>query len=412
MRALYALIALALVIVLVVASNAHSFSRSPKPMTQIQAGQASNDFAWDLYRQLQGRKGNLFFSPTSIDLALVMTWTGARGETAREMGATLNLAGHSGGNPESVSLAYGDLQKAIVGTDVPYTLSIANRLWGQSGYRFRDSFLNPLDRDFGAGLQELDFERNSEGARQTINTWVEDQTEDKIQDLLPEGSLGSDVRLVLTNAIYFLGNWQHRFQGSDTADRPFHLETAEEIRVPTMHQTRSFNYAENDQAQIVALPYQGGDLEMVIVLPRDPAGLSAVESQMDGALLGAWTDNLERKTVRLWLPKFTLTGEFSLARVLGQMGMGKAFGHGADFSGMAEGSDLFISEVVHKSFIDVFEKGTEAAAATGVTIRTTSMPGVDPDAVSFVADHPFLFLIRHIETQNILFLGRMNDPRG
>lgn len=412
MRIAIALTVLALVAVLVLSTDSHSFSRSPEAMTQEQASQAGNYFALDLYQSLKGQKGNLFFSPTSIDLALVMTWTGAGGATSRDMSETLYLTDFSSGDPESVSLAYGSLQNAIVGTDAPYTLRIANRLWGQSGYMFRSSFLDLLSRDFGAGLQTLDFEKNSEGARQTINTWVEDQTEDKIKDLLPAGSLGSNVRLVLTNAIYFLGNWQHRFQGSDTADRPFTLEGGEEIRVPTMHQTHSFSYSEDDKMQVVALPYQGGDLEMVIILPRDKDGLPALETRLNSKHLTEWTTGLERKSVRLWLPKFTLTGEFSLSKVLGQLGMGRAFGQGADFSGMSDGDDLFISDVVHKSFIDVFEKGTEAAAATAVTIRTTSMPGVDPEAVSFVADHPFLFLIRHVETGNILFLGRMADPLG
>lgn len=411
-RTISLVLGILLLAMLVLTPLARAFSRAPQPMTQQQAAQAGNHFAWDIYQQLKNRQGNLFFSPASIDLALAMTWTGARGETARDMGSVLHLPGAYVGRPESVSAAYGSLQAAMSDDGAPYTLRIANRLWGQRGYRFLDSFLEPLDQDFGAGLQELDFKQNSEGARLTINAWVEDKTEDKIKDLLQPGSLGSDVRLVLTNAIYFLGDWQRKFQGSDTADRTFHLFSDQEIRVPTMHQTNRFAYAETGQVQVVSLPYRDGDLEMVVVLPRDVEGLAAIEQELSAATLAGWTGDMKNRSVRLWLPKFSLTGEFSLAKILGQMGMASAFSHGADFSGMSQASDLFISDVVHKSFIDVFEKGTEAAAATAVTIRTTSMPGMAPDTVRFVADHPFLFLIRHTETGSILFLGRVTDPRG
>ena len=401
-----------ILVLLAGASGALAFSRSPEPMTPVQAGEAGNDFAWDLYRQLAGKPGNLFFSPSSIDLALVMTWTGARGATAEDMGRVLHLDRHAGDDPESVAAAYGDLQKTIIGTDPPYTLRIANRLWGQKGYGFLDSFLDPLERHFGAGLQELDFTRDAEGARRTINAWVEDQTENKIQDLLQPGILDRSTRLVLTNAIYFLGNWQNMFTGNDTEDRTFHLDLDQDIRVPTMHQTHSFAYGEDELAQIIALPYENGDLEMIIALPHDTAGLAELEKHMDSDLLAGWTENLEPRKVRLYLPKFSLEGEFSLKEVLGQMGMGRAFSGAADFSGMAGTPDLAISDVIHKSFIDVFEKGTEAAAATAVAIRLTSMPRQDPDTVSFVANHPFLFLIRQTETGNILFLGRVVDPRG
>lgn len=391
---------------------ATAFSRAPQPMTELQAADASNDFAWDLYRQLAGGQGNLFFSPTSIDLALVMTWTGARDETAQDMGSVLRLAGRSPEDPIAVATAYGSLQNTLARTDAPYTLRIANRLWGQAGYSFLPTFLNPLERDFAAGLQEVDFVKDPEGARQTINAWVENRTEDKIKNLLPAGSLGPDIRLVLTNAIYFLGQWQSKFQGSDTAERPFHLTAGEETQTPTMFQTHRFAYAESDRAQVVVLPYQDGDLEMVVMLPREIDGLSTLEKELGSSALTAWTADLEPKNVRLWLPKFSLTGEFSLAKVLGQMGMASAFNQGADFSGMADGKDLFISDVIHKSFIDVYEKGTEAAAATAVTMSMTSMPGVAPETVTFRADHPFLFMIRHAETGAILFLGRVTDPRS
>jgi serpin B len=396
----------------VLADQASAFSRGPKAMTAEQAGAAGNDFAWDLYRNLRLDPGNLFFSPASIDLALVMAWTGARGQTAQDMGRALHLDPRHAGLPELVSAAYGELQNSIAGGDGPFTLRIANRLWGQAGFDFLPTFLHPLQKDFGAGLQPVNFATDSEGARQTINAWVEQETEGKIQDLLAQGSLGSDVRLVLTNAIYFLGQWQHQFQGGDTRDDVFHLLGGQDVAVPTMHQTRRFPYTEDDMAQVLAMPYQGGEVEMLIALPRPGQVLADLEKSLDSEVLDRWVAGRQERTVAVAMPRFSLSGEFSLARILGRMGMASAFSSLADFSGMASGGDLFISEVVHKSFVDVYEKGTEAAAATAVTIRLTSMPGGDPDQVVFSADHPFLFMIRHVTTNQILFLGRVMDPRG
>lgn len=393
------------------AGPAFSFSRGPEPMTATEAAQSGNAFAWDLYGQLATRPGNLFFSPASIDLALVMTWTGAREETARDMGRVLHLDSRQAGRPEAVSAAFGQLQRSLVPVEGRYTLRVANRLWGLQGYPFRPSFLTTLENDFGAGLQELDFQGDPDGARQTINTWVEEQTEDKIRDLLPPGSIGPNHRLVLTNAVYFLGDWQRKFQGSDTRESPFFTAAGQEVPWPAMHQTNLFDYTADDLAQVVILPYQGGEVEMVVVLPRSRDGLAELEQNLDGALLDSWLAGAAQTRVRLQLPKFSLTGEFSLTRELGSLGMASAFSRSADFSGMAPGEGLYISDVIHKSFIDVFEKGTEAAAATAVNIRVTSMP-MPQEAVDFIADHPFVFLIRHVASGQILFLGRLADPRG
>jgi serpin B len=404
--------ALLLMAVLAFPTGADAFSRGPDPMTPARAGEAGNDFAWDLFGQLKSREGNLFFSPTSIDLALVMTWAGARGATAKDMGDVLHLNPDHAGRPGLVTGAYGGLQQAIMAADQPFTLRVANRLWGQAGFGFRPEFLELLARDFEAGLQEVDFVGDSEGARKTINAWVAERTEDKIQDLLAAGSLGADVRLVLTNAIYFLGQWQNPFQGADTRDRPFFLTSSEQAPVPTMAQSGEFAYAEDGLVQVLTLPYQEGLAEMVIILPREKDGLAGLEGSLDRPLLDGWLQQRQDRRVHVQLPRFTLEDDFSLARVLGQMGMASAFGPRADFSGMAAGPDLFISDVVHKSFIDVYEKGTEAAAATAVTIRLTSMPMNPENEVRFVADHPFVFLIRHVPTGQILFLGRLTDPRS
>lgn len=406
-----AVIALTLALLGVLALNTHSvhaFSRAPKGMTIPEAGVALNEFTWDMFDQLAKEPGNLFFSPASMELALAMTWTGARGQTAQDMGDVLHISG----DPVSVSQSFGELQNALVGKDAPYTLRIANRLWGQQGLGFKNSFLDPLAADFGAGLQEMDFYGNPEESRVIINQWVADQTEDKIEELFAQGTISRSVRLALTNAVYFLGEWSSRFDGHDTRDLTFFLSDGKEIRVPTMHQTHQFSYAENEDLQLVSLPYEGGDVEMVIILPRDPKDLATIEAAMGREQLTGLLEARQDKTVRLYLPKFNITGEFSLADVLTSMGMGIAFNNNADFSGMTDQEKLAISRVIHKSFIDVYEKGTEAAAATGVTMRLTSMPMTDPDTVEFRADHPFLFLIRHVETDAVLFLGRLADPRG
>lgn len=389
---------------------AQGFSRAPEPMTSQEAAKSSNQFGWDLYQQLKDKPGNLFFSPASIDLALIMTWSGALDQTARDMGRTLNLPDQHATHPDLVLPAFGQLQKSLLPVDQPYSLHIANRLWGQSGFKFKDSFLKPLDENFSAGLQELDFRGDSSGATQTINQWVEEQTEDKIQDLIPSGSLGRDTRLVLTNAIYFLGKWQRQFKGADTSDRVFHLAPSQEVRVSSMHQNSRFLYGENDQVQLVALPYLGGGAEMLIVLPRQQDGLAGVEANLDQDQLDTWANSMTEHQVKLWLPKFSLEDDFSLSSVLGHMGMASALSPKANFTGMAGDPGLFISEVIHKSFIDVYEKGTEAAAATAVTIRTTSMGPLTPEAVTFDANHPFVFMIRDVETQTILFMGRVMDP--
>lgn len=405
------LAALAATTLALAAGPAFPFSRGPEPLTPEAAAQAGNAFAWDLFHQLGQRPGNLFFSPASIDLALVMTWTGAREGTAADMGRVLHLDGRQAGRPETVSAAYGQLQRSLVPTDGRSTLQVANRLWGLPGFPFRSEFLQTLERDFAAGLEAVDFQGDPEGARQTINAWVEENTGNKIRDLLPPGSLGPNHRLVLTNAVYFLADWQRKFQGSDTRERPFFLADGQEIAWPAMHQTTPFAYAADDLAQVVVLPYRSGALEMVVVLPRGRDGLAELEQRLDEALLEGWLAAAAETRVRLQLPKFTLTGEFSLNRELGALGMGAAFSPAADFSGMAPGGGLFISDVIHKSFIDVFEEGTEAAAATAVNIRVTSMPAPQ-EAVDFIADHPFVFLIRHVSSGQVLFLGRLADPRG
>jgi len=366
----------------------------------------NNGFALDLYARLRGEPGNLFFSPFSIRTALAMTWAGARGNTAEQMKATLRFPD----DQAALHAAVGALQREL--NQPPekdaWELSVANALWGQEGFRFLDDFLGLLKRNYGAGLRQVDFARATEKARETINRWVEKETRDKIKDLIKPGVLAADTRLVLTNAIYFKGTWQHVFKEKRTKNQPFTLQNGNEAPVPMMTQTERFGYFESPALQALEMAYKGNRLSMIVLLPRKKDELPALEKTLDAKSLRGWIAGLRSRQVEVSLPKFTTTSAFGLADTLKAMGMTDAFGGKADFSGMTGKRDLFISAVIHKAFVDVNEKGTEAAAATGVVMALTAMP---ERPVIFRADHPFLFLIRDRRSGSILFMGRIMDPR-
>jgi serpin B len=250
----------------------------------------------------------------------------------------------------------------------------------------------------------VDFLENAEGARQTINTWTEEQTKGKIRELFAEGSLNDRTRLVLTTAIYFMGQWQLPFDTNRTAAGSFQLATGDTVNANFMHQTARVGYAENDALQIVELQYGGSDVVFDILLPKAPSGLSSLEGEISGENLSEWLKGVETRMVELAIPKFRVEFGRSLRDMLTAMGMPVAFTDAADFSGINGRKDLAISDVVHKAFIEVTEKGTEAAAATGVSIGVTSLPIVQ---ATFRADHPFAFVLRDTRTGLILFTGRV-----
>ncbi|HET6441808.1 MAG TPA: serpin family protein [Phycisphaerae bacterium] len=364
-----------------------------------------NRFAFDLYARLKGAEGNLFLSPYSISTALTMTYAGARGRTAEQMAKVLCLPATG----EAVHGAYGALQNDLnaAGEGGAFELAVANRLWGQKGYGFLPDFLALIKANYGAGLEQVDFAGATEAARQTINTWVEKKTRDKIKELLKPGILGRETTLVLTNAIYFKGKWAEEFDKKLTRDEDFFVTPEKTVAVPLMHQTADFGYFEGDGLQALELPYRGDRLAMVVLLPKAKDGLAALEASLSADKVAEWVGKLHRREVQVALPRFKTTAEFSLKDTLVAMGMAAAFGGDADFSGMTGAKDLFISAVVHKAFVDVNEEGTEAAAATAVVMGRAAMP--EPAPV-FCADHPFLFLIRDTKTGAILFFGRILDP--
>jgi serpin B len=369
------------------------------------AARSGNEFAFDLYGRLKGGEGNLFFSPASISTALAMTYAGAAGQTEREMAGVL----HFDLPQRRLHAAYGTLGEVLNASNKNYQLSTANRLWAAKTFPFRPEYLTLTRQSYGAELAQLDFARTEE-ARRTINGWVEQRTNNRIQDLIPPGVLERYTRLVLTNAIYFKGNWADEFHKGVTEDQPFRLVDGGKTNAPLMRQTNDFRYGEADGLQLVELSYAGGDLSMLILLPRE-VGLEPLEKQLTAENVERWSSEMGSREVELYLPRFKTTSQFRLSQTLAAMGMPLAFSDDADFSGMSSAEALKISEVVHKAFVEVNEQGTEAAAATGVVLAPTSAaPGVQEPPVVFRADRPFAFLIRDGRTGAILFLGRVADP--
>jgi serpin B len=364
-------------------------------------------FAFDLYGRLDKKDGNFFFSPYSITTALAMTYAGARGETAAEMARTL----HFTLPPARLHDAFAALRSELHGDAKKrqYRLHIANRLWGQKGYHFLPEFLQLTKTRHGAALAEADFAGHTEEARQAINAWVEKQTNDKIKDIIAKGVLDPGTRLVLANAIYFKAAWAHAFPEKGTREEAFRLSADKSVKVPMMHQVEDCPYHDGDTFTMVSLPYAGYDLSMLVLLPKKMDGLAALEKSLTDEHLSAWLKKMQPRQVTLTLPKFKMTSKFSLEDELARMGMPLAFGGSADFSGMTSEEKLFISKVIHQAFVDVNEKGTEAAAATVIILAPTGLPVQLPRA-TFRADHPFVILIRDTRTGSILFMGRVADP--
>ncbi len=380
----------------------------------------NNEFAFELYARLRGKEGNLFFSPYSISTALALTYSGARGQTESQMAAVLHLPTAPG---ETAALkdtlaqmrfhsAFGKIIKDLNsrGEKGGYQLNVANALWGQKDYGFLKEYLELIETNYGGKLNEVDFIRAAETARETINRWVEQKTNNKIKNLIPKGVLDSMTRLVLTNAIYFKGNWARQFKKEKTKDAPFTLADGKKVDAAMMNQTAEFNYLETGGFQGLELPYVDDELSMVIMLPKEIDGLDEFEKTLTVENLSKWLGRFYKREVVVSVPKFKMTSQFGLASVLKSMGMTDAFSSNANFSGINGKRDLSISAVIHKAYVDVNEEGTEAAAATAVTMKLTSIGPVRIPV--FRADHPFLFLIRDNHSCGILFIGRVMNPNG
>jgi len=371
---------------------------------------SGNAFSATLYTSLAKKGGNLFFSPFSLDVALAMTSTGAAGKTLSEMQTVLGITGDA----DAVAKKYGELQKAISAPKGGYEIALANALWAQKGYHFLPAFLKRLETSFGAGLTMVDFVNATEASRKTINDWVDTTTKGRIKDLIPEGILNSLTKLVLTNAIWFKGTWTKAFPEEETCDSPFFRGGPGEdpVTVKMMSQSGAFKHGTTEECAVLELPY-GKDAAMTIILPTQRvADLEKLEAGMTPETLTKWLamPTLKDK-VEVHLPRFKMTSKFRLKPVLQGIGMKTPFDEkDADLSGMDGSTDLVIAEVVHKAFVEVNEKGTEAAAATAVIVQTKGMSMDGPVTPLFRVDHPFLFVIRDLETHAILFMGRVTDP--
>ncbi len=357
------------------------------------------------------RDENLFFSPHSISTALAMAYAGAHGTTGLQMRDVLRFTL----DRDPLHSAFNALDLALQGREQlepPYEgdgfqLRIANAVWGQIGYAFDASYLDVLALHYGAGMRLLDFVSEPETSRLTINDWVWRQTNERIEDLLPPGSISPDTRLVLTNAVYFHAPWLRPFDPEMTEPKSFTTHGGKEITVPMMHQTSSFGYAEWDGGRAVELLYNGAELSMVVLVP-DAGRFDAFEQSLTQEIYAGIVSRLETKQVELALPRFTYSTQVSLVPPLVALGMQKAFAPGeADFSGIDGTRSLFVSDVVHQAFVSVDEAGTEAAAATAVLFERTAIPG---PPVNVTVDRPFIFVIRDIPTGEILFVGRVVDP--
>jgi len=367
----------------------------------------NTDFALDLYHQLKDSEpGNLFYSPHSISIALAMAWAGSAGSTETQMADVLHFTLLQDRFHPAFNALDLDLMSRGLGAADEFRLSIVNAIWGQTGHSFEQSFLDVIAENYGTGLHLLDFVSEPEGSRIIINEWVDYQTEGRIENLLPEGSITVSTILVLTNAIYFKADWISQFDKARTQPNDFHLLGGGQVSVDMMSQDTNLMYVQGTDYQAVEMPYKGDDTSMVVILP-DAGELEDFETSLNATAIDTIIDALSIEYMTLTMPKFSFSYEMEMSQVLKDMGMTDAFDPGlADFSGIDGTRELFISHVVHKAFVAVDEEGTEAAAATGVIMPTSAPPPV----LQMVVDHPFIFLIRDKETGAILFLGRVLDP--
>jgi len=372
-----------------------------------EAVNANNQFAFDIYDEYKD-EGNLFLSPYSISTALAMTYEGARGQTADEIREVFHF-------PENKTLmrsGYYNVYNIINSGDKNYTLKTANALWAQNNYHFEQNYFDTIETYYHGHVTNLDFMGDTENSRITINQWVENQTNDKIKNLIPKGMIIPDTRLVLTNAIYFKGTWAKEFNKNATTNRRFWIDDSKSVDTDMMAMyDETFNYTETDKLQMIELPYSGNELSMLIILPKD-RNIKDIERSLTYEEFKQLKNNLKEEEIsQLYIPKFKFETKYFMKSTLINMGMPTAFSNSADFSGMTGEKDLKISFVIHQAYIEVDEEGTEAAAATAVGMeRITAMPGGHEQPIVFNANHPFIFIIQDRENGDILFMGKMNNP--
>ncbi len=369
----------------------------------------NTQFAVDVYKKLAADPDNVnvFFSPYSISVALAMTWAGALGDTASQMADTLHFSlDQDALHPafDWLDLALNSRGEGAEGKDgEPFRLHVINRLFGQTGYQFLQPFLDTLALYYGAGLYLLDFASDPDAGRVAINDWVAEQTEDRIKDLIPPPAITFNTKLVLVNAIYFNAKWKEVFDDQLTADGSFSLLDGGSVSVPMMVHEDPLPYGAGDGWQAVEIPYDGEELSMVVIVPDD---FGAFEQALDATKIATIFSSLGSDSATITMPRFKIDGAtFSVKKILSELGMSDAFTMGvADLSGMDGTHNLYIGDVLHKAFVAVDEYGTEAAAATAVVVNDFGVPN------HLDVDRPFVFVVRDIQTDSLLFVGRVLNP--
>lgn len=371
---------------------------------------AVNGFAFNFFDELYNNSddsSNIFYSPYSVFVAMAMTYEGAKGDTADEMAEVLTIEQDNASFHEYMKALYDYLNKQS-----DYNISTANALWVKENLELLEEYQNIIETYYNGKATDVNFDNRTKAVN-IINQWIENHTNGLIKDLIKEYHITPLTALILTNAIYFKGMWKVQFDPANTTDRDFQISSDNTIPVSTMSLVNTedkFNYTETEKLQMLELPYSGDEISMLVLLPKEGYDLTEIIKIMDSNTLSELKNSMNEKMVDIYLPKFTIETEYSLKDYLQNLGMIKSFTNYADFSGMTGRKDLCIDEVLHKAFIEVNEEGTEAAAATAVIMRLTSVNGNEDDRIVFDVDHPFLFLIQHKETDTILFMGSITNP--
>lgn len=365
---------------------------------------SSNSFALDLYKYLsKNERCNLFISPYSISIAMGMTYAGANGETQAEMSKVLYFPL----NDKGFHKDFGNTQKLLLNSGSKgVEISLANKLWADKQYKFQNSYTRGVRKNYNAPLARMDFRNSPEPSRLKINRWVEQQTKNRIKDLLPGGSVTGLTALVLTNAIHFKGQWDNKFLPENTRSDAFFPSSTEKVTCQFMNRDGKYRYSKSEMFIALEMPYAGKVFSMLVLLPHEGIELEKVEQSLSNETITLLAGNMEEADVRISFPKFKFENKHELKPMLSALGMPTAFSNRADFTRMTKKPDLKIDEVYHKAFVEVSEEGTEAAAATAVVIVRKAMPMF----IDFIANRPFLFFIRHRETGAIVFVGRMTNP--
>jgi len=367
---------------------------------------SGNSFAFDIFREILENSEpaeNIIISPLSISYALSMTLNGAHGATREAMLEALRVNGIT---PEEINTACKDLTKALLNVDKRVIMSIANSVWTEKDFNVKQAFINILTEYYDA--ESKDFDIADPTVPEKVNEWIEDKTNGLIKDMLDR--LPDNSVMLLINAIYFKGKWKSQFEADETLNQPFYLYSGSSAEVPTMRQKSDFKVLDGDGFIMGEFPYGQGNFVMDIILPDERNGLNALLPAITDDAFAGWVDQLSEKEVNLFLPRFKYDFKKGLVDILTDMGMGIAFTDGADFTNIAEFPPLLISDVLHQAFIETNEEGTEAAAATVVIIGITSYNPNSP--IQFVANHPFIYVIREVTTGSIIFMGRVSDPRS